>query len=232
LLLWIRIEYNKFWFRLCRVRKNNKNWQLRSIKPSVLYLCEGESESEYVDVWLTSRNESMDDIAVLCFEGLSKIDAKIKVLIKEPNFKFVDTICVFLDAEKDFNQRKNVVVNMLRTMNFPHSMSNSVPWVESNDHKKSCVFISPDMKSEGRIENIVINELRTKTEIINCIENFSRCSGYAGLGEFDEKRIVNSYITMNVVGISLGASFQKGLFDLRHSAYNDLNILLEHAITK
>lgn len=210
----------------------DKEWELRGkLRPRILYLCEGESEAEYVDTWLTRGNADPVEIRVLCFRGLSKIDAKIKFLIKEPNFQNVESICIFLDAEQDFSQRIRDVEKLLRIMGFPHSESHSVPWVKLGNGKKSCVFISPDMKSSGRIENIVINELRGKKEIFTCLENFAKCSTSAGKEKFDEKQFVHSYIIMNRTGLSLGASFQKGLFDLNDPAYADLNSLLESAIT-
>ena len=88
------------------------------------------------------------------------------------------------------------------------------------------------MGSSGRIEDIVIKELRVKKNLIQCIDGFSNCSTNSGMDEFNEKQIVNSYIVlMNCVGLSLGACFQKGLFALSDDAYTDLNGLLRDAIT-
>ena len=118
----------------------NKEWKLRGkLRPSILYLCEGESEAEYVDTWLTRRYADPEDIRVLCFRGLSKIDAKIKYLIKEPNFQNVESICVFLDAEQDFSRRIKDVEKLLRIVDFPHSDSHSVPRVELSNGKKIVV---------------------------------------------------------------------------------------------
>ena len=119
---------------------------------------------------------------------------------------------------------------MLRNLGFPHSNSNQVPWIESNTGKKSCVFISPDMQSQGRIENIVMNEIRDNQNIFDCIENFKTCSLNAGIASFDEKQFVNTFINLHKAGIGLGASFKKGVFDTNHNAYSDLNNLLENAI--
>ena len=122
--------------------------------PKTLFLCEGESEAEYVDAWLTSRRADSGENRVLCFRGLSHIKAKISYLAKEPELHDVESICIFLDAEDDFDGRLREVERMLRNLGFPHSSKNEVPWVESADGKTSCVFISPNMASSGRIENI------------------------------------------------------------------------------
>lgn len=208
------------------------SWKLSpASSATILYLCEGESEAEYVDVWLSKKQVTLGSVRVLCFEGLSKIDSKISFLIKEPGYRNITTVCVFLDAEQDLNQRKRDVKKMLGNMDFPNSASEEIPWVESDGEKKSCVFISPDMKNLGRIENIVINELKSKKNIFGCIDEFGKCASGAGMSDFDEKKIVASYIILNKPGLSLGASFQKGLFDLNDPAYADLNFLLEKAIT-
>jgi len=208
------------------------DWTLRGDrKPRVIYLCEGESETEYVDTWLTDRRENNNNIWIYCFRGLSQIDAKINILIKEPNFKYVNTVCIFLDAEDNFEQRKRDVCRMLRRMDFPSTNVNNTPWVETNNGKKSCVFISPDMNSTGRIENIVLNEIRTKVGVFDCLEEYRQCVLRSGISSFDEKKIVNSYIITNQVGISLGAAFKRKIFDLNHNAYRDVNNLLEQALS-
>ncbi len=168
-----------------------KLWKLGpESSATILYLCEGESEAEYVDVWLSKKNVMPDNVRVLCFEGLSQIRSKISVLIKEPGFQYITTICVFLDAEQDFDRRKREVKEMLGNMGFPNSASGKNPWVESDGGKKTCVFISPDMKNLGRIEDIVINELKTKKDIFDCIDGFGKCAIHAGMSDFDEKKIL------------------------------------------
>ena len=93
--------------------------------PGILFLCEGESEVQYVDLWLSQQIGISNNACVLCFAGLSQIDVKISDLAKDPAFSMVKTVCLFLDAEQDFDQRKRHVVKILRELGFPHSASGS-----------------------------------------------------------------------------------------------------------
>lgn len=211
---------------------SKKKWCLPA-RPEIkrLFLCEGDSEAEYVDYRLSRLNPAPHAVKVLCFEGLTKIDAKTSLLVKEPGFQNVETICVFLDAEQDIDQTKRNVRRLLAKLDFPNSASDTIPWVESDQGKTTCVFISPNMKSNGRIENIVLEELKTKQETFGCIEAFRRCAHNSGAASFDEKSMVASYILMNKPGIGLGAAFKKGYFDTDHEAYSDLNNIINRALT-
>jgi uncharacterized protein DUF3226 len=210
---------------------NVNDWKLRGNRnPSIIFLCEGESETEFVDKWLTNRDEDSNNIWIYCFRGLSKIREKISILIKEPNFTNVNTVCIFLDAEDNYEARKDSVRSMLRRLGFPHSNINSIPWVEEREGKKSCVFISPNMEENGRIENIVIEEISGSTEIYNCIETYRDCLSNNGILDFDEKKFVNTYIVSHQVGIGLGAAFKAGIFDVNNRVYDQLNQILELAV--
>jgi hypothetical protein len=214
--------------------KKSKKWDWTlsaQSTSSTLYLCEGESEAEYVDYWLTQRGESPEAIRVLCFRGLSHIKTKISVLRKEPGLVKVDKICVFLDAEQNFDGRKDQVRQMLGTLNFPNSDVDDIPWIETKHNKTSSVFISPDSESNGRIEDIVLLELQGKEEAYACLDRFKNCATQANLTTpFGEKHLVASYLVLIKPGMSLGAAFQKGVFDQSHTAYVLLNQVLESAL--
>jgi len=120
---------------------------------------------------------------------------------------------------------------MLSTLNFPNSDVENIPWIETKNNKRSSVFISPDSKSNGRIEDIVLSELQSKKETYACLDGFKNCATQANLANpFGAKHLVASYLVLIKPGLSLGAAFQKGAFDQSQTAYTLLNQVLESAL--
>ena len=187
--------------------------------PSIVFLAEGASELLFIDKVLQHLNVSVADCAVFLLEGYQQLEDKIRNIKKEPNFHAVCSLGVMLDADRYPDRRLRKTANALGLANFPSDenvLKNNR--VCSRGQKKAGVFLSPGNGQRGRIENLVIDEIRT-TEIFECLSNFGECTEGTS-GQLDDKGLVQCYISARAGDrCGLGRAFEAGILDVNHNAY-------------
>jgi hypothetical protein len=84
------------------------------------------------------------------------------------------------------------------------------------------IFVSPDNRSPGRIEQLVLQEVRS-SDVAQCVDQLAECWLGAAGKAIDEKGLAQVYISGrsgDVCGI--GTAFDKGTLDIANGAYSGI----------
>ncbi len=86
-----------------RFYKNYQStWGLAGdIKPSKLFLAEGDSEAFFLESLFTAREFDESEYCVFCIKGIKNLGVKLHFLSTEPNFHFIKSLGIMVDANGD-----------------------------------------------------------------------------------------------------------------------------------
>lgn len=213
---------------------NNKGaYNLRgSEKPSVLLLAEGAAEAYYLSKWLEKTNRDPDKIAVVCFEGITKLKTAFRSLIEAENFDQVIGIGFFLDAEqKHAESRADSVSHILQDLGLiPTDKKVTIGKLNSIAKYQISLFVSPNNSDHGCIEDIVLEEIRT-SKYAQCIVGVHNCVKQINDQPAAVKTLVQAYLgILDPTLCGTGRGFDSGRLDVMHNAYLEVRNTFEALI--
>ncbi len=200
------------------------------LKPSRLYIGEGETEAYFIDKFLSLRNASPLENCVLCIRGLSRFQKKLEVISKQDNFRFVESLCFMLDAEDSPNGRLDAIIDGCRRMGFIELRNIETTGIYTKNGKSLGVIVSPGTGERGRIEDLILQEISAKEEY-SCIQRYVECLASDNSKTLDAKSVVQTYISAINGGLcGAGRAFQAGILDPMDSAYGSASNIIDALI--
>ena len=214
--------------RFIRIPKKNEQVRLKS--EQVVYLAEGNAEAWYLEKLLDAHGFDSTIHGVICTRGrdLRKIKAVLRALYTTSEWEQVVGIGLFFDAEQSYPDTKNNLQNALRSIpRIDDGFVLNPQTVQDADGYKIASFISPALDTAGRIEDLVLAELRKKDDY-QCFAQLEECLPEAQ----DAKAAVNTYITHKKPGLcGTHNGFRSGVLDFSDEAYAEVSTLFAQALT-
>ena len=201
------------------------------IRPACVFLAEGDAEAFFFESLLLERDANPDLNVVFCFQGLGNLGPVLHWLTQEQNFPAVTSIGLLLDADTDYVAREqSVIANLQNVQILPNANISPVENIVTVGARRISVFISPGQGRLGAIEEVVLDEVRTKQEW-NCIDRFTQCI-HDQFGTLpDPKGIVQTFVSLkNSKLCGTGNAFKASILDVAHPAYQALTAVFEPLI--
>lgn len=198
--------------------------------PSTVFLAEGKPEWLFLDKVLEESNASEQDCVVFLLRGYTDLEKKIRLILEEENSDNISSLGIMLDANNVPDRRLKKAAGALKRAGFP-SEENDLRdgGICAEGARKTAVFLSPGHGRKGRIENLVLEEIRT-SDLFDCVSGFKACVEGVPC-QIDEKGVVQTYISARVGGLcGVGHAFQKGVLDINHDAYRAARIFVQNLL--
>lgn len=147
------------------------------LNKSKLVVVEGKEETLFLPRLLKTCNKSdlCADIQFLPCDGKDKLDTFLKSITKYTGFNLVRSIGIILDANGQpdgIQSSLDKTKNALSSINFPVPTSAGIPVIANN--KKSIIWIMPNNKDNGELEDLCLNSLK-KQRLMPCIQKMRDC---------------------------------------------------------
>lgn len=199
-------------------------------KPSRLFLAEGETEAYLLDGLLENQNAAPSDCHVHCLRGISGLHNKLRVIANQDNFDNVRCLCFMVDADDDAVGRTQSVKDGCRRIDFMNVQALSPAGTCSQGNKRFGLFVSPGDGNNGRIEDMILQEIAEKPEYA-CITGYIDCMATDHGNELDSKSVVQTYISaVNGSLCGAGRAFQAGILDPLDTAYESVRLMIENLL--
>lgn len=140
-----------------------------SITKSKLLLVEGSHEKRFFTQLL--KEMGIKDIQVEEVGGQNNFQTQITLLPKSGNFNIVNQIRIIRDADDRFNEVFQSIQNALQKAGLPVP---DKPLEITKKNPNIAVFLMPDNKNEGALENLCLKSV-SSDPIIECVEDYFTC---------------------------------------------------------
>lgn len=201
-----------------------KKLDMNLLQPgSSLFLAEGMSEVGFIEATLgTVEAANPNSIVVACFEGISKFRSYLSLIANHANFAFVVALGVMTDTDGPGVNRKQQVLDALAASGIAYNPAQlDGNGVHHGASRKVAVFWSPGKGLDGRIEEMVLEEIK-KSDFAGCLADLKRCVIAITNEALDAKAIVQTYISLrrpNLCGC--GRAFESAVLDVTDAAYDE-----------
>lgn len=211
---------------------------LQRVKPSTLFLAEGEAEVGLLECILKIENADPEDCVVVCFRGVSRLASQAKSIAKVLQVGGVlQSIRVFgplADAETDRVSRIDAVVDAAKAFGFSkcdQALRAGKQHIQ-DDGRAFTYFLSPELGKDGAIEDVIIKEILA-SQFASCIEGLEDCLTSRSFAKLEKKAIVQIYIALvknsGLCGIYNG--FHAGALNVTSPAYDDIRDFVIKTLT-
>jgi hypothetical protein len=194
-------------------------------KPNILAV-EGKDEYNFFTALIKHLN--LTDIQIEDIGGKDKFKLEFPLLAQSENFYgIVKKIGFVRDAEeKEAVAAFQSICGILNTHNLPVPQTPNT--ITDKDGKKVAIFIMPNNKDSGMLEDLCI-ESRKTDPIWNCVEAFIKC--YDPLIEKDKYNIskakIGAFLSTRVPIVnSLGIAAQDHIWDFNNPCFNPIKNFL------
>lgn len=182
-----------------------------------IFIVEGSSEEGFVESVL--KTNGLSNNTILNIEGEKNLALVLKSMGGHSIVQRSLSIGLVFDANSDCESRKTAIVTKLEAEGFEFNISSvDSRGVYAGSKFQIGIFLSPGRDRAGRIEHMVLGEIRTAKEN-RCLDSLGDCL-FPHIGNLDEKAIVQIYISARGDPVGLGTAFKRGVFDLNHSTYD------------
>ncbi len=204
---------------------------IEQIKSKRLLLVEGNDEKwfciQLIKAIEMNQNPENLDIQVIDIQGNQNFSSSLSLIIKSPNFDEVTTIGFIRDAEKNpaessYNSTCTSIKKYLS--NFP------IPEIgkTKTENGLTCgIFIMPDNKTEGMLENLCLESVRNNPLYDNVEEYVEQAQSL--LSESNKKKynkpkaMVQTYLAGQPEIINtLANAAKKKIWDFSNPVFNDI----------
>ncbi|MGL6065173.1 MAG: DUF3226 domain-containing protein [Fusobacteriaceae bacterium] len=97
-----------------------------------------------------TENEIVENINILNLGGHGNLNMVVSVLMKDANFKNIKSVSFLIDAENNYDETVAKYSRKLKDMNES----------EESNIQHTSLFVSPDGKSKGMLEDLVLKTLK------------------------------------------------------------------------
>jgi hypothetical protein len=199
---------------------------IRKKKPTHLFLAEGNSEVGLLESLLSIEGADPSTCSIYCFGGLSRLGTQAKqvfnVLSIDGGLSRVVSIGLLADAEQDRQSRIISVISAAIAFGFTGA---NTTLRHENDLSEGgrffSFFLSPAVSENGRIEDLVLREIRTEP-LFDCIRSQMSCIESLTGSAIDSKALVQIFISLkhnsSICGIK--SAFAARVLDAEADAYD------------
>jgi len=200
--------------------QNSPSGPERIYEPKLL-LVEGREDrlvfKELCEYW------GIEGIQIMQMEGITNLRARLNVLVRDPEFRNLQTLAIVRDADDDAQRAFQSVRNALSKCPPVKTNLPSKAGVNGGNRPITTVFIVPDNESPGNLETM-LNKTKAGDSIAACIDEFFGCLGRETDVKLSERhqdkarayaRIAASSNPARSIGHSVQAS---GVWNLNHES--------------
>lgn len=202
--------------------RTQKSFALRgSERPTALIFAEGWAEACFLEKWLAKGPHDPQKVAIVLVGGdVGRLKNVFANLAQDENFDAVVGFGFFYDAERGAaSQTIQVIESLLAKHDIIAKGTKLAGGSQDINGKKIGIFVSPDNKSPGWIEDIVLHEIAT-TDLKDCLDQFSALVHVATRQAVHSKTITQAFIGIRTPGVcGTGHGFNNGQLDVMHPAY-------------
>jgi hypothetical protein len=174
---------------------------------------------------LAKANQSTDAL-IVCAKSSDNIRPLIRRLLTFPEAREIVSIAIFGDADSNFTRSRDKFWGAFGIDGARRDVGKRNGFLEEGN-KRYAVWISPNNKGPGTIENMVLDTFDRKTR--KCIADLWQCTGGSGAvqGPSAKAEVAVWIALRNDAGAGLRTAFEKGLIDLDHQAFARLCSLVK-----
>ncbi|KLO21237.1 MULTISPECIES: DUF3226 domain-containing protein [unclassified Marinitoga] len=181
----------------------------QKIESDKLLLVEGKDEENFLLAFLKHLNIS--NIQILTVQGKENFKKELKLITKFPDFEKIKIMGIVKDADNSFHNSLKSIVTILSNLGFQVNQDGSF----SNGKPKIGIFIMPDHKSPGMLEDLCLSSIKEQKEI-KCFEEFFICLNNNEITNFKNlsKSKTLAYLASQKEPVnSLGLAAKKGYWN-------------------
>jgi hypothetical protein len=191
-----------------------------------LLLGEGTEEKYFFYALLTHLE--IKDVQFLNYDGKTNLGSFLKTLPKLSHFSDVQSIGITRDADEHVPRAFQSVADALRRAGLavPNALNT---WTSCTPHV--AVFLMPDCKAPGMLEDLCIQSLRDRPEwkcigpFFECVRN--ACSWEASRHPYSKAQLRAWLTTCDPPDLQLGQASAAGKIEFGHSAFAQLKTFLQ-----
>lgn len=190
---------------------------------SLVLLAEGNSETGFL--YKLATHHHLVDAVVGNVQGERRLGTALRSLA--PYRSRLRALGLMFDANSDSIARLTSISDVLNNAGFSYNPNQVGLDGIFRGQLDIGVFLSPGGQRSGRIENLVLDEIRTKS-LWHCLEQLTACTQKVpGLVGYDEKSMVQIAISTLEGGVcGVGTAFKRGLLDVSHPAYQVVSAMI------
>ncbi|MEJ5229678.1 MAG: DUF3226 domain-containing protein [Pseudothermotoga sp.] len=160
-------------------------------KPNLI-IVEGKDDKSFLQNILVTLG--MEDCQIQELNGKDNLHRILPALSKTPGFEDVKSLAIFLDADLSPSSTLQSIQNALSKTKLP--VPRNPGEVKSDGKIKIGVFLFPDCKNNGTVEDLIIKTL--DKQFIECIQHYHNCVKQTAKvnWEFTSKSILYSYFAV------------------------------------
>lgn len=194
---------------------------LSPITKNKLLLVEGKDEVNFFEVYISKLN--IYDIEVRDVGGVEQFHTQFPLLLKVSGFNLVKSIGIIRDADTSYASAFASINSVLSKNGFgPITATNTRFSFKNIDFN---VFILPDNKNNGCLEDNLINLVNTSPNYA-CVINFISCISSSALQpkqkNLSKAKIQAFLASMPEPVYCVGIGTQKSYFDLTSTSLSDI----------
>ena len=157
-----------------------KNPAQRTTYGGAVILVEGREDYLLVDKLTNGNKPNIVDM-----KGYTSLEKKLKdIAISTKQFQdSITHLLIIVDADDDFTQRKQDVLDKLSSVGIPLSSTYHLGTIEEVNNIKVGLYILPDNNSIGSLETLLLQSVK-HSNILECADNMIQCRK-ANEPEFD-----------------------------------------------
>jgi hypothetical protein len=214
--------------------------QSNKITKKSILLVEGEDEKNFFDKLLKSKSLEINDVQCISAGGEKSFKARFGNLSREEAFRYVNKIAFIRDAEKNeaysaLDSIKSAVKSAKTNTGFDieciSSLTDNVKDIVK-DKMRCGVYIMPDNKNSGALENLCIKYMKTEP-IHNCVEGYIRCAQSNGaILKNKSKAKIFAYLSTKIADApSIGVAAKQGVFDFDNTCFDGIKDFLKRVFS-
>jgi hypothetical protein len=197
---------------------------------SALFLAEGASEVGLVRAILESVHGVNADI----FDVRGEKNLKTVLLALSDKLggwdNAIRSIGIVFDANEDQGSKMASITSALTQTGFEFDPGNlDENGICRKGNMPIGVFISPGNGGPGRIETMILTEIRSSS-INECLDGFAGCVVARTTVNLSEKGLVQAYLGGRNAAHGIGVAFEKGVLDINHEAYARVRNMVRHLV--
>ncbi len=194
------------------------------ISSKKLLLVEGKDEENFFQALLSIMAYD-NKIQVIGVSGKGNFSSKFNTLVKAPNFSDVESIGFVRDADNNAKSAFESICSVLRTKNYVAPISSGL---YSNGNPRIGVFIMPDNKSCGMLEDLCLQSIKN-LPINDCISDFIGCIPNKDKSFESSKSKVQIYLSSKTPIVNnLGLGAQKKYWDFDNPCFNEIKEFIKN----
>lgn len=193
----------------------------KNIYSKKLLLVEGKDEVNVFDKLF----EEMEiyDVQIIDIGGVRQFPEKMPDLLKRPGFKSVEIIGICRDGEDNpASSAFQSICSILKNIALP--IPNKINEF-SNSNPKIGVFVMPNNKDKGMLEDLFLESLKG-TDRMQCVEEFCKCEVANPPKNKSKAKMLAFLSTLKEDTNRLGHAVQQEQIDFNSSVFDDLKKFL------